>query len=127
MTHIELTAESLRLQFPGWESLMTRRRSIEIPLHTLRGAQVEPGWSSEILGMRSGLVISGYRKLGTFRHPSGTRRLVSMVRGLPLLRLQVEREGTGLDEVLVSTAEAARIAEALPLDAGAGLGAPTSA
>ncbi|GAA1487786.1 hypothetical protein [Brachybacterium sacelli] len=114
MTQVGYDGENLRIDFPGWEALMTRRGSIEIPAGAIGAVQVEPGWSSEALGIRSGLVISGYRKVGVFRHLSGTRRLVSMKRGLPLLRIRVNRAVTGVDEVLVSTAEAEQIAGALP-------------
>ncbi|GAA1309082.1 hypothetical protein [Brachybacterium tyrofermentans] len=113
MTHINIEPHQIRLEFPGWESLMTRRGTVTVPLSALRGVQVEPGWTSEVLGIRCGLVISGYRAVGTFRHPSGTRRLVSMTRGLPLLRLEVDRAATGFDEMLLSTRDGAAIADSL--------------
>lgn len=113
MTQVSHNHEQVRIRFPGWEALMTRRRSVTIRRRAIRSARAEAGWSSEVLGLRSGLVISGRRKVGTFRHPSGTHRLVSMTRDLPLLRLGVDRAATGFDEILLSTPEAARIAEAL--------------
>ncbi|MGP9537930.1 hypothetical protein ACT3SP_07955 [Brachybacterium sp. AOP43-C2-M15] len=118
MTRVSTDTSRLRIDFPGWESLMVGRGAIEIPHAAIRTVQVEPGWTSEMLGVRSGLVVSGYRKVGTFRHPSGTRRLVSMKRGLPLLRIHVDRAVTGYDEVLLSTSEAERIAAELPVGAG---------
>ncbi|MGP5077048.1 hypothetical protein ACTXKZ_03200 [Brachybacterium alimentarium] len=36
-----------------------------------RRAGREPGWRSEVLGLRPGFVISGHRKVGTFRRRSG--------------------------------------------------------
>ncbi|NMA77412.1 MAG: hypothetical protein GX960_09195 [Actinomycetales bacterium] len=63
--------------------------------------------------MRSGVIISGLLKLGTFTHPSGTRRLVSMRRGMPLLRLRTDRRTTGYDEVLLSTEDAEPIARTM--------------
>lgn len=113
MTHISIEPHQIRIAFPGWESLMTRRGTVTVPLTALRGVQVEPGWTTEVLGLRSGLVVSGFRKVGTFRHPSGTHRLVSMRRGLPLLRLAVDRTATGFDEMLLSTPDAAAIADGL--------------
>lgn len=113
MTQVRYDGESIRIDFPGWEALMTRRGSVEISASAIRGVQVGPGWSSEALGLRAGLVVSGYRKVGTFWHPSGTRRLVSMKRGLPLLRLAVDRASCGFDEVLLSTSDATRIADAV--------------
>lgn len=113
MTQVSYDGARIRIDFPGWEALMIRRTTISIPRQAIRDAQAEPGWSSEILGLRSGLVVSGYRKVATFVHPSGTRRLVSMKRGLPLLRVQVDRAVTGFDELLLSTVDAAVIARAL--------------
>lgn len=113
MTQIDIDAQQVHIEFPGWEALMTRRPLITIPLHAIREVHVEPGWTSEVLGMRAGLAISGCRKVGTFRHPSGTRRLVSMKRGLPVLRLGTDRAVTGFDELLLSTPDAARISATL--------------
>lgn len=101
------------IHFPGWEATMVGRSSFHVPAHAILSARVEPGWTSEILGIRSGLVVSGYRKLGTFTHPSGTKRLVSMKRGMPLLRLLTDRSQTGFDEVLLSCVDAERIARAI--------------
>lgn len=114
MTQVSVDGQQVHIDFPGWEAVMVRRRSAPIPLRSIRDVRVEPGWTSEVLGARVGLVVSGYRKLGTFRHPSGMRRLVAMRRGLPLLRLGVDRAATGFDEILLSTPDAAGIAAALP-------------
>lgn len=113
MTQVRYDGVRLRIDFPGWEALMARRRSVEVAREAISSVQVEPGWSSELLGLRSGLVVSGYRKVGTFRHHSGTRRLVSMTRGLPLLRVRVDRAVTGFDELLLSTDRAEQIAQTL--------------
>ena len=113
MTHTRLESSQLTIEFPGWEAMMAGRPRMTVPLTAGRGARAEEGWTHEVLGMRRGLVISGFRKLGTFRHPDGTRRLVAMRRGLPLLRLAVDREVTGVDEILLSTPEATRLASLL--------------
>ncbi|MEI7054467.1 hypothetical protein WBG06_01510 [Nocardioides sp. CCNWLW239] len=115
MTTLAVADHVLTLTFPGWERLMVGRAGYSIPLSAVDSVDMMPGWSSEVLGWRSGLVISGYRKLGTFRHPDGTRRLVSMTRGLPLLRIRLrDRElGAGFDELLISTSDAAETAAEL--------------
>ncbi|MGW9628949.1 hypothetical protein [Microbacterium sp. NPDC055521] len=113
MTQVGYKQEGVDIRFPGWEAMMAGRGFARVPLSAILSARVEPGWTSEILGLRSGLVVSGYRKLGTFTHPSGARRLVSMKRGLPLLRLGTVRGETGFDEVLLSTEDADRIAQAI--------------
>lgn len=114
MTRIHHGTEGVEVHFPGWEAIMTGRSHAHIPTRAIVSALAEPGWTSEILGARSGLAVSGYRKLGTFTHPLGARRLVSMVRGVPLLRLRTIRSETGFDEVLLSTRDAERIAAEFP-------------
>ncbi|MGI6877771.1 hypothetical protein [Microbacterium sp. gxy059] len=113
MTQTTIGAHGVDILFPGWEAAMAGRRVVHVPTHAILSARVEPGWTSEILGMRSGLVVSGYRKLGTFTHPSGVRRLVSMKRGMPLLRIRTVRDETGFDEILLSTEDADDIARRL--------------
>ncbi|MFJ9390519.1 hypothetical protein ACIRON_16965 [Nocardioides sp. NPDC101246] len=115
MTILNVQDGVLMLAFPGWERLMVGRAGYSVAVSAVDSVEVLPGWSSEILGWRSGMVISGLRKLGTFRHPDGTRRLVSMTRGLPLLRIRMrDREvGAGFDELLVSHPEAVGLASKL--------------
>ncbi|UGS27299.1 hypothetical protein [Microbacterium resistens] len=113
MTEVEYTGRAVRVLFPGWESAMAGRASFTASNDVVRDAAAAPGWTSEILGMRSGLVVSGFRKLGVFTHPSGVRRLVSMKRGLPLLRILLDRAETGFDELLVSTPDADALARSI--------------
>jgi len=113
MTHVTYDRTGLHVRFPGWEALMAGRSGFSARPDAVRSARAEPGWSSEVLGYRSGLVVSGYRKVGVFTHPSGHRRLVSMARGLPLLRVVTDRTATGFDEVLVSTPDADALARAI--------------
>lgn len=113
MTIVNVRSGGLVLEFPGWESAMVRRSTMHVPAEAVLDATAAPGWTSEVLGIRSGLVISGYRKLGTFTHFSGMRRLVSMKRGVPLLRVAVDRGLTGFDELLLSTSEAEQISRGL--------------
>lgn len=117
MTTITYDRRALRIHFPGWERIMAGRPSITLPAEAVRSIDTQPGWTSEILGMRRGLVISGYLKVATFVHPDGTRRLVSMKRGLPLLRVRVDRATTGFDEALLSTSDAEAIRTRMTADA----------
>lgn len=64
MTEVTVNNNRLTIIFPGWERMMARRRFHSVPLTAIRGSEVT-GWTSEFLGWRSGLNISGYRKLGT--------------------------------------------------------------
>lgn len=113
MTHVTGDRAGVHIQFPGWEAVMTGRQELVIPKAAIRDVSIGHGWTSEILGVRSGLVLSGFRKLGVFTHPTGMRRLVSMTRGRPLLRIAVDRAEVGFDEVLLSTDDAESIAAAL--------------
>lgn len=90
---------------------MVRRASFEVPASAVTAVRVHPGWSHEVLGLRSGMVVSGVMKLATFRHFDGTRRLVAMRRGIELLRVSLQHPT--FDEILVSTPEAAAIAHEL--------------
>lgn len=110
MTHVVFDRTGLAVQFPGWERFMAGRATFVAAHDAIIGARAEPGWSYEVLGYRSGLVVSGYRKVGVFTHPSGAKRLVSMKRGLSLLRVDVRRELTGFDQLLLSTPDADSIA-----------------
>lgn len=111
MTAIRLDATALHVRFSGWEAVLAGRSGCTVQRHEITGVELLPGWSSEVLGLRSGLAVSGFLKVGTFRHPSGTRRLVAMRRGLPLLRLRLT--GHEFDELLLSDADAQHLADAL--------------
>ncbi len=114
MPSIELDRERsvLRVTFSAFERLMMlRRRPLEVPFAAVTTVSAEPGWTSQVLGIRKGLVVSGYLKLATFRHPDGTRRLVTMRRGRPLLRIRLSQQI--YDELLLSTPEAPALATAL--------------
>lgn len=118
MTVIEIRQDTLHVRFTNWESLMVRRHGVSVPLTAIERVEVLPGWSSQFLGLRSGLVISGWYKLATFVHPSGIRRLVSMKRGLPLLRIGIadRTAADGFDELLLSTERADQLAAQLSPD-----------
>lgn len=113
MTQVRFDDGRLTVEFPGWESLMVRRRSFVVEAEAIERVEVLHGWTSEVLGFRSGLVVSGYRKVATFVHPTGRRRLVSMKRGLPLLRIGLRSRdaGLGFDELLLSTPDGRTLAE----------------
>lgn len=115
MTTIRVDESALHVEFPGWEAWMAGRSRYAVDRRAITRIELLPGWSSEVLGPRSGLVVSGSIKLGVFRHPSGTRRLVAMRRGRPLLRIGLAGRAAGqeFDELLLSDADPQRILEAL--------------
>lgn len=116
MPAIEIRDGRLTLHFTSWERLLLFGPGVvSVPVDAIDDVRVEPGWTSEILGLRKGTVVSGWYKLGTFTHPSGIRRLVAMKRGLPLLRVGVRDRAAsdGIDELLLSTPSAQAIASSL--------------
>lgn len=115
MAELKYDETTLHLSFSRWEAPFVRRSGMTVPLSAIAAVDVLPGWSSEILGLRSGLAIAGYLKVGIFLHPRGIKRLVSMKRGNPVLRIGLRRRATDthLDELLLSTPSAYGIADAL--------------
>ncbi|WP_068165783.1 hypothetical protein [Rhodococcus phenolicus] len=112
MAELKYDETTLHLSFSRWEAPFVRRSGMAVPLSAIEAVDVLPGWSSEILGLRSGLAISGYLKVGIFLHPSGIKRLVVMKRGNPVLRIGLHRD-TQFDELLLSSPNAYGIADAL--------------
>ncbi|AYA23829.1 MULTISPECIES: hypothetical protein [Rhodococcus] len=108
---------ALHLTFSRWEAPVVRYSAMAVPLNSISSVEVLPRWTSETLGIRSGLTVSGYLKVGTFLHPRGTTRLVSMKRGHPILRvgLRGRKADEKFDELLLSSPDAYEIAEALRL------------
>ncbi|MEE2030903.1 hypothetical protein [Rhodococcus chondri] len=108
---------TLHLSFSWWETLLVGRSALAVPLSSITSVEVLPGWSYEILGIRFGLTVSGYLKVGIFLHPRGTKRLVAMRRGQPVLRVGLRRGKTAekFDELLISAPNAYGVAEALRL------------
>ncbi len=115
MTVVRLNDTGLEVGFGRWERLLVRRSALDVPFATIKRIEVLPDWTSEPLGFRSGLVVSGLWKLGTFRHPAGPRRLVSMRRGTPVLRigLRGRQAGDEFDELLISSQAAEEISDAI--------------
>jgi hypothetical protein len=106
--------DRLVVRFSWWERLFVRRAREEVPVAATRQVEVLDHWSYQPLGARAGLIVSGLLKVGTWRSPS-TARLVCMKRGLPTLRVVVDRQQSGghFDELLVSTRDARETQAAL--------------
>lgn len=115
MADLSHSESSLHLAFTGWEALFVRRTHLSLPRSSIIRVEVLPGWTSEVLGIRNGLAISGFLKVGTFTHPRGTKRLVVMKRGEPLLRIVLRGRVAGdeFDELLVSSPCSVELARGL--------------
>lgn len=98
---------SLVVTFSRWERLFVRRSTHQTPVPAVTEAEVREHWSRQMLGVRSGLVVSGLVKIGVWRSPRATR-LLCVRRGQPTLRVAVDRERSGgaFDELLISVPNA---------------------
>ncbi|WP_231442594.1 hypothetical protein [Brevibacterium zhoupengii] len=114
MTAITINNRQLTIIFPGWERLMAGRRFHSVPLSAIHSTHVGER-THEFLGFRSGLAMPGIRTLGTFRHPDGTRRLVSLKHDEPVLHIRFHNTelGRGFDELRISTPDAAEVESVL--------------
>jgi hypothetical protein len=95
---------------PAWweQPFLAGRSRIEVPAGAVRGVEVVE--RAVTRGVRSGLVVTGLVKVGRWGIGTGQRQLVIVRRGVPVLRLLVDRSVTGYDEMLISTPDAARLA-----------------
>lgn len=113
MAALDVQDGGLVVRFDGSESRWVRRELFAVPLTSIDRIQVLPGWTSEPMGMHSGLVVSGFRKVGMWTSLSGVRRLLCMKRGLPILRIGLRPGSSEFAEVLVSSADAPQVASRL--------------
>ncbi|MFZ2175965.1 MAG: hypothetical protein WAW17_18385 [Rhodococcus sp. (in: high G+C Gram-positive bacteria)] len=111
MVRVAIDNTGLSISFAAWESFFAGRRSHLIPASSITGAVAGDQWISEFMGLRSGLVVSGFMKIGVWRTLSGTRRLLCLRRGVPTLRVKIRRETDGqFDEVLIGIPDAHELA-----------------
>lgn len=113
MARIEERSGAVVVRFEKWEPLFTRRTRLAVPSGAIRAVDVVENGLRATRGARVGLLVTGLRKIGRWGLGVGLRQLVSVRRGQPALRLVLDREITGYDEVLVSLPDAAAVAAAL--------------
>jgi hypothetical protein len=113
MARIEERSGAVVVRFEGWEPLFTGRRTLAVPFAAIRGVDVVDNALRGTRGARSGLLVTGFRKIGRWGIGVGLRQLVSVRRGEPALRLLMDREVTGYDEALIGLPDAAAVAAGL--------------
>jgi hypothetical protein len=91
--------------FGKWERIFTRHTELRLPMSALSQVKYVRQPLREVLGTRSGLLVTGLLKVGVW---SG-KRVVSVRRGVPALRLVLANR-TPCTEVVVSTPRAAELA-----------------
>lgn len=113
MATVERHEDRLTVRFGRWEPLFTGRGRVDVPIGALREAECVEEPRRATRGGRSGLLVTGLVKIGRWGVGVGLRQLVSVRRGVPALRLVLDRNATGYDEVLVSVPDAAGLAAGL--------------
>lgn len=115
MARMKVVGGELRVKFSAWERLAVWRDEVVVPVSAIRAVEHVESAVGRARGGRAGVLISGVLKVGFWGLGTGVRQLVSVRRGVPALRVEVDRAGSGLhfDELLISTRDAAEVAEAL--------------
>lgn len=101
--------DQVRVTFPTSEKVLGLVRDVRVPRSAVRSAHPVRSWR-EVRGWRVGLGLPTIRLVGTWRRRGG-KQLVSLRRGVPAVRLELD--GMGYDEILVSTPDASRVLEQL--------------
>ncbi|MBB5857737.1 hypothetical protein ACFQ05_19200 [Amycolatopsis umgeniensis] len=115
MAKMDIAEGGVRVRFSAWERLAVWRDEVVVPLAAIRAVERVEAPVGRARGGRAGVLISGVLKVGYWGLGTGVRQLVSVRRGVPALRLEIDRAVAGLrfDEVLVSARNAAELAAAL--------------
>jgi len=110
MATIQLTTETLAVQFTRSEKIAGLVRDLTVPLSAISAVDVVPDALSAVHGLRAPGLGLPSRKIGTWRR-RGERSLVSVRRGQPALRLRLT--GRRVDTVLVGLPDPAAVAAEL--------------
>ncbi|RSM56004.1 hypothetical protein DL991_09285 [Amycolatopsis sp. WAC 01375] len=115
MATMDITEGGVRVRFSGWERLAVWRDEVVVPRAAIKVVEHVDAPLRRTRGGRVGALISGVLKVGYWGLGTGIRQLVSVRRGVPGLRIEIDRGVAGLsfDEVLVSVPNAAELADAL--------------
>ncbi|RSN45802.1 hypothetical protein DMC64_13680 [Amycolatopsis sp. WAC 04197] len=109
MATIDIADGGVRVRFSSWERLAVWRDEVIVPSSAIKAVEFVEEPVRRTRGGRAGVLISGVLKVGYWGLGTRTRQLVSARRGVPGLRVEIDRAVAGLpfDEVLVSAPNAA--------------------
>ena len=111
MATIDVSQTDLHVQFTRAERFAGLLRNITVPLATVRAVTVEPDGLNAARGIRApGLAVPSRRKVGTWRR-RGQRTAVSVRKGEPALRVQLNKGK--YSELLIGTPNAEGLAHQL--------------
>ncbi len=108
MATIETTPGTLRITLTRAEKVLGLLRDLEVPLDSVRSAEVVPDGLAALRGLRAPGLGLPARRIGTWRR-RGSRTLVSVRRG-PAVRLELS--GQRFDTVVVTVPDAPAVAAA---------------
>jgi hypothetical protein len=109
VSELVLDDDRLVVRFSTAEKILGAVRDVSVPRSAITSAARLQSWA-EVRGLRVGLGLPRRRKLGTWRS-GGHTQLVDLRRDVPALHLRLA--GERYDEILVSTPDAARLADEL--------------
>ena len=111
MTQVSLSNGRLTVRLRAWERVAGLLGDLDLPLTSVESADAVVDGTRALTGVRApGLAWPGGPRIGTWRGGSA-RRWVAVRPNQPALRLRLR--GERYDEVLVSTPDAARLADEL--------------
>ncbi|WP_181772756.1 hypothetical protein [Amycolatopsis pittospori] len=115
MARLDMVGGEVRVRFSAWERLAVWREDVVVPPAAIRAVEYVESPVGRARGGRAGVLVSGVLKVGFWGLGTGVRQLVSVRRGVPAVRVEVDRAASGLhfDELLISTPNAVEVADAL--------------
>jgi hypothetical protein len=109
MIQIQVHDTALDVRFPSWTRPFVKGGQVTVPLAAIAEVHHLDRPLAAAKGLRAGLVVSGYVKIGTWTSFSGVKQLVGAHRGVPGLRIVLKQRVAGFDELILSVEDAEEI------------------
>ncbi|WP_169981047.1 hypothetical protein [Microbispora sp. H10836] len=109
MIQVEIREGALTVFFAPWARLFTRTGGVSVPVAAIREVHNLDRPLAAATGLHSGLLVSGFAKVGTWTSMTGVKRLVAARRGVAGLRIVLNGRLSGYDELILSVENAEEI------------------
>ncbi|WP_030913825.1 hypothetical protein [Streptosporangium amethystogenes] len=109
MIQVRIHDGTLSVHFPSWTRLFVKAGRVDVPLEAIADVHHLDQPLTAAKGLRSGLVVSGYIKVGTWTSFGGVKRLVAAQRGVPGVRIVLRHRVAGVDELILGVQDAQEI------------------
>ncbi|MEU3165193.1 hypothetical protein [Streptosporangium sp. NPDC006930] len=109
MIQIRIHEGTLSVRFASWARPFVRTDQVDVPLEAIADVHHLDRPLGAAKGLRSGLVVSGYVKVGTWTSFGGVKRLVAARRGVPGVRVVLKHRVAGVDELILGAQDAQEI------------------